>query len=106
MPMPWNWGGGWWGGWVMSVGQLVFWTVVVVLVVWAIRHWGGARQASPPQPPLPSPSPLQTPPPTLQWTAAEEAVAVVKRRYAAGEIDRDEYLQKLSDLGPPPAAGS
>ena len=109
MPMPWNWwGGGWWGGWVQSIVQIVFWIVVVLLIVWAVRHWGagGAGQAGPPQPPAPPPSPLQTPPPPSQWTAAEDAVSVVKRRYAAGEIDRDEYLQKLSDLGAPPSAGA
>ena len=90
----------------MSIGQIVFWIVVVLLIVWAARHWGGARQAGPPQPPVPPLPPLQTPPPLSQWTAAEDAVSVVKRRYAAGEIDRDEYLQKLSDLGAPPPAGS
>ena len=105
MPMPWNWWGGWWGGWVMSIGQIAFWIVVVALIIWLARHWSGARQAGPPQTPLPPAPPLQTPPPVSQWTVTEDAVAVVKRRYAAGEIDRDEYLQKLSDLGAPPVAG-
>lgn len=35
---------------------------------------------------------------------ADEAVAVLRRRYGAGDIDRDEYLQVLADLQPAPAA--
>jgi hypothetical protein len=31
---------------------------------------------------------------------------VLKRRYAAGEIDREEYLQKLGDLSTPRADGT
>jgi len=67
----------------MSIGQIVFWIVVVALIIWLARHWSGARQAGPPQTPLPPAPPLQTPPPVSQWTVTEDAVAVVKRRYAA-----------------------
>ncbi len=69
----------------------------MALIVWAVRAWGpghGRQQLRLPPPP-PSPRP-----------GADDAVSVVKRRYAAGEIDRDEFLQKLSDLGAPPPAGS
>jgi putative membrane protein len=92
--------GGWWGGWIMMIGMVIFWIVVVALIVWAVRAWSpGTRQttASPPALPGPPPGPR---------TAADDAVSVVKRRYAAGEIDRDEFLQKLSDLGTSPPAGS
>jgi putative membrane protein len=98
--VPWYWDDGWWGGWVMMSGMVIFWVAVVVLIVWALHAWGGgARQVAAPPPHLQAPAPSH-------WTAAEDAVAVVKRRYAAGEIDRDEYLQKLSDLGAPPPARS
>lgn len=99
--MPWYWDGGWWGGWVMMIGMVIFWVAVVVLIVWAVRAWGGGARQMPAPPPQ-----LQAPPAPSQWTPAEDAVTVVKRRYAAGEIDRDEYLQKLHDLGAPPPAGS
>lgn len=36
------------------------------------------------------------PPPAVQ--PREEAREILRRRYAAGEIDEDEYLQRLSGL--------
>ena len=90
--MPWYWNEAWWGGWAMMAGMVVFWVVVVALIVWAVRTWGKGAWPAPPPPNA------QAPPPS-QWTAGEDVVSIVKRRYAAGEIDRDEYLQKMSDLG-------
>ena len=33
------------------------------------------------------------------WTNRSDALAVLEGRYARGEIQRDEYLQKKRDLG-------
>ena len=36
--------------------------------------------------------------PSTAAPAAETPQDILKRRYAAGEIEREEYLQKLGDL--------
>lgn len=81
------WDGGYWGhsaweGWLMFALMLVFVAAVIVAVVFLVRYL------------------------TQQHPGASGATAIgpespkdiLKRRYAAGEIDREEYLQKLSDL--------
>ena len=69
--MPWN---GWWHmGWMW-----LFWIVVIVAVVFLARSLGtGSRGAR---------------------SANETAEDILKQRYAKGEIDREEYERKLSDL--------
>ncbi len=81
--MDWD-GGMWGGGWVMFLFSTAFLVAVIVGIVLVVRALsgsgaGGDHQASPRE--------RETP---------EE---LVRRRYAAGEIDREEYEQKLRDLG-------
>ncbi len=66
---------GWgWGGWLVMMGfMVVFWVVVAVLVVWAVRSLGGGR--SPQSQPEPPRSPLD----------------IARERYARGEIDDEEF---------------
>ena len=73
-----DWGhmGGW--GWGMAIFGWLFMTVVIVGVGWAI--WSTTRR---PEQPL-----RQTP----------SALDVLDDRYARGEIDRDEYLERKGDL--------
>jgi putative membrane protein len=72
-------GWGWWGrmalGWLALVG---FWLGVIVAAILLIRR-AGDRQAtaSPPDNPL----------------------AILRRRYAAGEIDQATYLRMSQELG-------
>lgn len=48
--------------------------------------------------------------PVLPPRAGDDALAVLRMRYAKGEIERDQYLQATADLGgeakppPPPAS--
>ena len=77
-------GSGWGGsGWMMIVGGR-FWLVLLALgvagVMWFVR-------ASPRRGP-PSPSPERNYPP----------LEILEQRYARGEIDRTEYLEKKNDL--------
>jgi uncharacterized membrane protein len=55
-----------------------------------VRHFAQGQadrtQATPPQQAAPPVTPVETP------------QDILKRRYAAGEIEREEYLQKLGDL--------
>jgi putative membrane protein len=59
--------------------------LVVVLLVVLFRH----RPA-----PYAYPAGTTTPPPSRS-----EALAILEARYARGEIQRDEYLEKKADLG-------
>ena len=80
--MHWFDGHGWWmGGWWM----IVFWVGVALLFLWGVRQFvgsGGNTSASHERPPETS-----------------SALEIVQRRYARGEISRDEYLTLLEDLG-------
>ena len=73
-------------GWIgMIVGLILTIAVivgVVVLVVWAVRRMSSNSHAS-----------------GIQSAAGPTAREITQARYARGEIDRDEYLRILSDLG-------
>jgi putative membrane protein len=78
--MMWYYGGGW-GEWLVFLAMIVFLAAVVVAVVFALRGLsfgaqGGAGRSS----------------------DGPSAKDILKRRYAAGGIDREEYLQRLHDL--------
>ena len=80
---------GWgWEGWVMFVFMIIFAVAVIVAVVFLIKS---LSQTS-------SPSAGVTSPPPLQGSVPESPEDILKRRYAAGEIDRDEYLLRIGDL--------
>jgi putative membrane protein len=91
--MMWD-GNGYWGhgagweGWVMLMFMIVFVVAVVVAIVFLVRYLGqpsgGASAAA-----AMVPTPVNAP---------ESPKDILKRRYAAGEIEREEYLQKLGDL--------
>ncbi len=70
----------WDGGWHMGgLGMIFLWVAVigvVVLAVWLLASRG--RGAVP--------------------GSEESPETILKRRYARGEIDRDEYMRRLDDL--------
>lgn len=67
---------GWgWGGWLVMMGfMVVFWVVVALIVVWAVRSLGGGGRPSQSQPEAPR-SPLD----------------IARERYARGEINDEEF---------------
>jgi putative membrane protein len=81
-------------GWWMVFGGvlwLAFWVFVVYAVIWvATGRRGPARHAEPAQP---APRP-------------EDPMDIARRRYAAGEITRDEYLAIVDTLGRPADSSS
>lgn len=66
----WQWNDGWhsmgWFGWSMMV---IFWTLVVYAVIWGFRSRGNQ-------------------------STRDEALSVLERRYALGEIDREEFEER------------
>jgi putative membrane protein len=73
----WGWSSGW--GWAMGVMMIVFWGLVIAAIVYAIstlnrsqRGWAGPTG----EPPL----------------------DILDRRYARGEITREQYEQMRQDL--------
>ena len=100
---PWEHGGSWGaGGWLMGIGMLLAIVAVVVLVVLLVRmlsqpHTAAVGQVAPATTTAvyPAAPPAQATPPAA---VAETPREIVQRRYAGGEFDREEYLQKLADL--------
>ncbi len=66
-------GSGWW--WFMPILVIIFLGLIIWAVVALIRGQSGS-----------------------QSTGADSALEVLKRRYARGDIDKEEYEQKKKDL--------
>jgi putative membrane protein len=87
------------GSGLFWVHDLVWLLIVVVIVIgtWLVIR-AVLNRPAPPRPPYGAPPP--------RWTAANPALHELDLRYARGEIDRDEYLQRRADLSgqaaPPP----
>ena len=87
--MMWGYGPGWgmggWGGAGLGPIFMIFWLLVIVALIagvaWFVRsasyHDGG---------PLRGPS-------------RSSSLDILEERYARGEINRDEYLEKRRDMG-------
>lgn len=67
------------GGGLMMLGMILFWSAVVVLLVlgvrWLLRQGGGPRTGG-----------------------TDDALRVLERRFAAGEIDRKEFDERRRAL--------
>jgi putative membrane protein len=83
--------GGWDGGWwiVMVIGMVIFWGLVIAGIFLLVRELAVSRGARQPAP-------------------GSEAMAVLDRRLAAGEIPPEEYRERRAVLrdesSPPPSA--
>lgn len=72
----WMWGAGMWLG---GLAMLIFWGALIVGAVLVVRLLGGQANGSTPASPV---TPLD----------------ILKRRYASGEITREQYEQMRKDL--------
>jgi putative membrane protein len=75
------------GAWVMSALIVVVVIAVIVAIVFLVRYLSRTGGTS---------TTAVVPPEST--SGSESPKDILKRRYAAGEIDRDEYLQRLGDL--------
>jgi len=67
-------GVGWWMIWG-GVMMVIFWGSVIGLIVWGVARFTGQRPSD-----------------------TDSAIDVARRRYASGEISRDEFEQIRQDL--------
>jgi putative membrane protein len=68
--MTWGWGMGW-------IFMIIFWGLVVVGIIFLIRYLIGT---------------------TKTGRGEESALDILKKRYARGEIEKEEFEQKKKDL--------
>ena len=72
-----------WGptGWFAPLGMILFWVLMILVIVLLIRRIrtskGSGRETE---------------------LVAESALEILKKRYARGEINKEEYLEKKKDL--------
>lgn len=69
--------GGWWI--VMALGMILFWGLVILGVVWLVRELARPRDEH-------------------RGTAEPDALGILDRRLAAGEISPDEYRERRAVL--------
>ncbi len=70
--------GGFGGGWFMPIFMIIFWGLVIWGIVALVRSLSAPRGSD--------------------SSKADSALEVLKRRYARGEIDKEEYEEKKKDL--------
>ena len=73
--MMWNWGA---GGWLGGLWMVLFWVGVVLLIVWAIRGLS-----------------------TVQSPVGRSALDILEERFARGEIDTTELVERRRELTRP-----
>ncbi len=87
-------GGGLFGGLIFLVFAALVIAGVVLLVIWAVRASSGGHghmgAGTTPQPPT-------TPPQAA--TTADEACAIARKRYASGEITKEQFEEICKTLG-------
>jgi putative membrane protein len=79
-------GGGWIFGWIMMLVVVALIVVGVILLVRGLSGRNDHNQAGQPQGPPPA------------GPAPKNALQVLEERYARGEIDREEFVQRKQDL--------
>jgi len=81
-------------GWAMGLGSLVFWALLVAAIVVLVRSFTGGGQR-----PLPfRGSTAGTAPYGQPGPAAATPEQVLAVRFARGEIDEDEFHQRMAAL--------
>ena len=75
-----------WGYALMTISLILFWGVVIFGIVMLVRYAGRSGQpaAAPPSPPTPA--------------SRQSPEGLLAERFARGEIDEEEYRQRLAVL--------
>lgn len=102
--MGWDgWGGFGLGGIFSLIFMAGFWILIVVGVVLVVRALTAPRQGAGAPPPHASSGSVVPPPEPSSAVgspvpARPEALRILEERYARGEIEREEFLQRKADL--------
>jgi len=83
------------GGWVAFAFMIVFWILVLIGIFMLIRYLIGRAGAETRRETSPYHEQPGLRPPRGN---ASDALRILEERYARGEIDREEFLQRKSDL--------
>jgi putative membrane protein len=79
-----GWGSGMMGyrlmGWFPPIMMLIFWAAVIVAIIFLIRWLAHANKGS------------------STFKSGETALEILKKRYARGEINKEEFEEKKKDL--------
>jgi putative membrane protein len=76
-----GWGGGPWAmGWPMMFFGGIFWIAILALVIAAVVHF------------------FRMSPHAREWERRSSGLDILEERYARGEINREEFLQKKRDM--------
>ena len=73
-----------WGWFAMSVGMILFWTVIITAVVLVVRSLGRADGSRPAE--------------HTHTPAAPTPQQILGERFARGEIDEEEYRRRMDAL--------
>ena len=71
-------------GWFGPIMMLVFWGLIILALILLIRWLWGISQSK------------------TEVKGSESPMDILKRRYASGEVDREEFEQKKRDLSATP----
>jgi putative membrane protein len=76
-----DWGGGYW--WIWRLGMLLLWIVLIGLAIWWFRRcgrgWAGRHEHH-------------------EVSGVERARGILAERFARGEINAEEYRERLGQL--------
>jgi putative membrane protein len=83
------------GSWVGMGFMILFWVLVIVGIIYLVRHLtarphNSGWQATPPQGPTAGPQHTASP--------KSDALRILEERYARGDIDQEEFLRRKADL--------
>jgi putative membrane protein len=73
-----NWG---YGGWAMGIINIIFWVAVIIGVVYLIKWLSSSSKQS-----------------TQETKRGDNALDILRERYAKGEINREEFEEKKKVL--------
>jgi putative membrane protein len=94
----------WYGAWAWGLGSLLFWVLIAMAIFAVVRSFGRGGQQPPRQSYAGGERPYGQPgSPSGYATSPEQILA---ERFARGEIDEDEFHQRMAALrAQPPVSG-
>lgn len=87
--------GGGLGAWIVGILWLIAIVAIVVLVVWIARRSTGHDHMQHTQAPGTPPAAFNAPP----SASHDEAVAIARKRFASGEISKEQFDEMMKSLG-------